>query len=136
MLHVTEGKCSVCSMTKVLSDIECGGDSPGGTAGKESACQCRRLGFPGQRRFPQRVRDDRTTTIILGMFWTGANTNRDEEPFGAKQMSYIYPMFYAHSEQDEMSTKCVGCTWSTPGHSLLTSILKRFPRVMKSNKCY
>ena len=84
----------------------------------------------------QRVRHDRTTTIILGMFWTGANTNRDQERFGAKQMSYIYPMFYAHSEQDEMSTKCVGCTWSTAGHSLLTSILKRFPRVMKSNKCY
>ena len=44
--HITEGKGSVCSVTKVLSDIECGGDPPGGIAGKESACQCRRLGFP------------------------------------------------------------------------------------------
>ena len=79
--------------------------------------------------------------IILGMFGTGANRNRCQGPLGVKQMSYTHLMLYAHSEQDEMSTRLVkeqtvGHTWLRTGHSLLTSVLKHFPQVVKSDKCY
>ena len=79
--------------------------------------------------------------IILGMFGAEANRNRCQGPLGVKQMSYTHPMFYTHSEQDEMSTRrvkeqTVGRTWPPNGHILLTSVLKCFPRVVKSDKCY